>query len=210
MSSTPQGIIVGKRINVKATDSDGKTFNAETQDLFKPHNKAKKLNGRINNSDYLTMLSKVAKSSKDILLLRDILDLANQANEILIPNISQLATELGSSKESLKRLLKRSDDNGLLHKLGTGHYLLNPYVLLSKGLTYAGGEKQFKTQIRWSSLTLIMTESDKQALLKLSEFLNLETPLPVNEFVLSVANQFSSKGKLSEKQRSHLLKLVQE
>lgn len=200
------GIKVGEQYQMEVILPDGHTSLLGTQNLYKAPNKAKKLNARVETLDFLTLLSDIAKSSKDILILKELIAETNVANDILIPSLTKFATNVGTSPESLKKLLKRADDNGLFHKIGTGHYMLNPFVLLSKGLTYAGGDKQCDAQIRWRAYTVIMTESDKQALVKLSEFLNREVCLPTNNFTIDVANKYVAKGNLTDLQMEAIRK----
>ena len=50
--------------------------------------------------------------------------------------MSKFAEQQSMSKESFKRLMKRATDESLLHKLDTGYYMVNPYIIMSKGLTF--------------------------------------------------------------------------
>lgn len=185
---------------------EGTQLNAAAVDKYASTNNAKKLNARVQTMDFLQIMSEVTKSSKDILILKNIIEEADATNEIRLLNITKFASIMEVGVTAVKGLLKRADNAGFLHKIDTGHYMMNPFVLLSKGLTSAGGDKQESVQLKWRSYTVVMTESDKEALVKLTKFLDLPVSLPASEFTISVANQFVAKGRLTEPQRNALLK----
>ena len=73
---------------------------------------------------------------------------ANSRNEILLPSITDIANDLGVSRKQLTVLLKRAEDVNLLHKLGTGRYLLNPYKILGAYASQTNYENQELIQVR--------------------------------------------------------------
>ena len=186
---------------------EGTQLNAEATDKYKSANKAKKLNARIQTMDFLQIMSEVAKSSKDILILKDIINEADVANEIKLVNITKFAENIGAGVTAVKGILSRACEHGLLHKIDTGHYMMNPYVLLSKGLTYAKDDGQVVAQRRWSNYSVTLTESDKIAVERLAAFVNAPALYTV-PIIVSIANYYVSNGKVSDKQKDVVLKYV--
>ncbi len=186
---------------------DGTQLNADAVDKYRAVNKAKKLNARIQTMDFLQIMSEVAKSSKDILILKDIIKEADVANEIKLINITKFADGIGAGVTAVKGILGRACEHGLLYKIDTGHYMMNPYVLLSKGLTYTTDDGQAVAQGRWFNYSVVMTESDQIAVDKLASFVNTPALYAV-PIVVSIANYYVSKGKISDKQKAVALRYI--
>lgn len=186
---------------------EGTLLNAEATEKYKNPNKAKKLNARIQTMDFLQIMSEVAKSSKDILILKDVINEADVANEIKLVNITKFADRIGAGVTAVKGILSRACEHGLLYKIDTGHYMMNPYVLLSKGLTYATDDSQVVAQSRWTNYSTVFTESDRIAVDKLANFVNAPALYAV-PIVVSIANYYVSKGKVSDKQKVVVLNYV--
>lgn len=164
------------------------------------------LNGKVSIMSLFEVLGKVSKSGKDNVIVGNLIELTNRNNEIHIPNIGKFANSQDASRETVKRLLKRVVDNELLHKLDTGHYMLNPYIIMSKGLTNGGYKLQENVQIQWRKVTGLLTDTQFSMLVDLSNHLGLETGLRATEFNLSVALYYSKKGEITDKQRKVLMK----
>jgi hypothetical protein len=130
--------------SIPVLTEDGVSIVATATDKYKNNNKAKKLNARTQTMDFLQMLSEISKSSKDTLIIKDVVKEADIANEIKLVNMHKFAGSIDASVASLKRVLSRACDTGFLHKIDTGHYMMNPFVLLSKGLTYAKDDSQLE------------------------------------------------------------------
>lgn len=186
---------------------EGTLLNAEATEKYKNSNKAKKLNARIQTMDFLQIMSEVAKSSKDILILKDVINEADVANEIKLVNITKFADRIGAGVTAVKGILSRACEHGLLYKIDTGHYMMNPYVLLSKGLTYATDDSQVIAQSRWTNYSTVFTESDRIAVDKLAHFVDAPALYTI-PIIVSIANQYVSKGKVSDKQKAVVLKYI--
>lgn len=161
---------------------------------------------RVNLMGMFQALSKICKSSADITIMGSILDYANSRNEILLLSITDIANDLGVSRKQLTVLLKRAEDVNLLHKLGTGRYLLNPYKILGAYASQTNYENQELIQVRWKEITGLITEKEMENLLELSKHLGLENGLRPTKFNLNVAGQFKTKQQLSDKQMKALIK----
>jgi hypothetical protein len=197
---------IGNIIQVVATTQEGQNFIATSAPILNKVAPPRNLNTRVNLVDLMQALIGIAKSPKDLAIMLELVEEMLPNNEIMIPNLTRFSELHDISIASFKRLLSRAEDTALLHKLNTGHYLVNPFVIASKGLTSKGNEAIREIQTKWSELTVMMTASDREALVQLSNHLGLEMPLPVNPFTLSVSQQYKSKGKITEGQKTALLK----
>lgn len=167
--------------------------------------KVEEMNGKVNVMSLFEVLGKVCKSGTDTIVIGKLIDLANNKNEIYIPNMTKYASQVGISIESFKKLMKRATDESLLHKIDVGYYMINPYIIMSKALTNSGYELQEHSQITWRKLTGLLTDIQIGKLNKLSEYLELEAGLRPNEFNLSIAEYFAKNGEITDKQRKALL-----
>ena len=202
-----KGRLVSTDYSTILTTEDGKQIESKATNNYIPPPTAKKLNARIHTMDFLDMMTKVAKSSKDIYIIKKIIEEADIANDVKLINITQFAKNIDVGVATFKRVLSRSCESGLFYKISTGHYMLNPYVLLSKGLTSRGNEAQRKAQLRWDLYDTNITESDRLAVDKLQDFLNVKE-LYIVPFVIKIANYYVSKGKVSDKQKARVLEYV--
>ena len=200
-----KGLWEATSYSIPIITDDGVRLTATAVDKYKNDNKASKLNGRVHTMDFLQMMSEIAKSSKDILIIKEIVKEADVTNDIKLVNIEKFAESIETSVESLRKVLKRAVDTGLLYKIDTGHYMLNPFVLLSKGLTFAKDGKQFDMQMRWREYTSMCAESDIIALDQLAAFVNVPA-LPAVPILISIANQYISKGAVTDKQKEVVAK----
>lgn len=191
---------------VKAVTEDGTPINlSETVHKKKTHYTISEMNGKCNIMNLFQTMGKVCTSSSDITALGFIVDEANTFNEIKITNLTEFAKEIEISKESLHKLLKRAEENGLLYKVTTRHYLLNPFILISKGLSASSFASQESVQNNYKLTTGMISKSELMALSKLSEHLNLMKYLEPNDFNISVAKHYANKGIITEKQRDAIL-----
>ena len=192
---------------VGATTDDGKVLilhgNSKTKTTYY---KVEEINGGINIMTLFNVLSKVCKSGLDTQVIGKLIESADRNNEIVITNISKFAETNDISLEGLKRLLNRATDEALFHKIDTGHYMVNPYIIMSKGLTAGGYELQENRQIHWRKITGLITDKQLERLVKLGNYLELQSALRATEFNLSVADYYASNGEITNKQRESLLK----
>ena len=192
---------------VNATTDDGKILLlnaiAKTKSTYY---KVEEINGGVSIMTLFTVLGKVCKSGLDTQTIGKLIDSADNNNEVVIVNISKFADANDISRESLKRLLNRATDEALFHKIDTGHYMVNPYIIMSKGLTAGGYELQENRQIHWRKITGLITDKQIQRLVNLGNYLGLQSALRATEFNLSVADYYASNGEITDKQRESLLK----
>jgi len=99
----------------------------------------------------LDKLSEICKSSKDIKLINEILELHNFSNIIVIHNITEKAKDLGITRSKLNELFKRSVDKGFMRKIGTGIYFINPFIFV--GRRVKSNELRELAQLEWGKLT---------------------------------------------------------
>ena len=168
--------------------------------------KVEEINGGISIMTLFNVLAKVCKSGLDTQVIGKLIDSADKNNEITIANISKFATANGLCREVLTRLLNRATDKVLFHKIDTGHYMVNPYIIMSKGLTAGGYELQENRQIHWRKITGLITDKQLERLVNLGNYLELQSALRATEFNLSVADYYASNGEITDKQRESLLK----
>ena len=192
---------------VNATTDDGKRLllNGITK-TKSTYYKVEEINGGISIMTLFNVLAKVCKSGLDTQVIGKLIDSADKNNEVTIVNISKFADANNISRESLKRLLNRATDEALFHKIDTGHYMVNPYIIMSKGLTAGGYELQENRQIHWRKITGLITDKQLERLVKLGNYLELQSALRATEFNLSVADYYASNGEITNKQRESLLK----
>lgn len=168
--------------------------------------KIEEINGGINIMTLFNVLGKVCKSSADTQAIGKLIESADRNNEITILNIGKFADTNEIGREAFKKLLKRATDESLFHKIDTGHYMVNPYIIMSKGLTAGGYELQENRQIYWRKITGLITDKQLERLVKLGNYLELPSALRATEFNLSVADYYASNGEITDKQREALLK----
>ena len=193
--------------SVNVTSENGEIFSMNKavpakSSYFKIH----EMNGRHNDMELFEVIGEISKSGKDVKVVGIITRLADYNNKIVIPNISRFAENNDMSREALVKLLKRAVDSKLLFKIDTGYYMLNPYIIMSKGLTSAGFEAQELAQIKWREITGLLTQQMIDKIVNLSIHLGLSNILRATEFNLSVAEHYHSKGVITEKQKQAILK----
>lgn len=166
--------------------------------------KIEEMNIRANHMKYMSTLAKVCKSSKDIEIIGELINQADYNNDISIDSLTNFAKDYSVGIEALKKLLQRAVQEGLFHKIGTGYYMMDPHIIMSKKLTSAGYDLQELTQIRWRKLTGLLTDKQLDKLIKLNAWLKMDTPIRANEFNLSLAEYFHKHKKLTELQLAKL------
>ena len=193
------------QVNVTTDEGDRILLNGATK-TKSTYYKVEEINGGINIMTLFNVLAKICKSGLDTQTIGKLIELADRNNEILLGSISKFATNNGLCREVLTRLLSRATDEALFHKIDTGHYMVNPYIIMSKGLTAGGYELQENRQIHWRKITGLITDKQLEILVKLGNYLELQSALRATEFNLSVADYYASNGEITDKQRESLLK----
>lgn len=168
--------------------------------------KVEEINGGINIMTLFDVLGKVCKSGSDTKTIGKLIELADRNNEIKLGSISKFATSNGLCREVLTRLLNKATEETLFYKINTGHYMVNPYIIMSKGLTAGGYELQENRQIEWRKITGLITATQLNKLVVLGNYLGLQSALRATEFNLSVAEYYASNGEITDKQREALAK----
>lgn len=161
---------------------------------------------KVNIMGMFKALSEICKSSSDIDILGSMIDGANALNEIVIPSITEFAEDMKVSRKHLNTLLNRAEEAKLLHKLGTGRYFLNPYKILGKTASGLDYQRQELIQVRWKEETGLFTELELEKLVNLSNYLELDVCLRPTQFNRSVAEHYSSKHQITDKQKKSVLK----
>ena len=157
---------------------------------------------RINAMDFMEAQAITCRSSKDITILRHLLDMTDNTNKIVIMNIARLVTKLDTSRKSLMQLLSRGEESKLLHKTGTGEYLVNPFMYMGKRLAKRIAEQE-QAQLNWAVTTGLIAPIALKHLAKLDKHMNMI--LEPTEFNLSVASYYSNNGRITDRQRDALL-----
>jgi len=191
--------------SMPAITADGIHVNlTQNQTTKKTFYSIKEMTGRISTMQLFKTMSIVCTSGTDNLVLGTLLDLSNSSNEIKILNITNFAKTIGVGLTSLKALLKRAVEQDLFHKLATGHYFVNPYIIMSDALVASGYAAQEASQLRWRKVTGLLTDVQLNQLVSLCEFTSLA--LRATDFNLSVAAYFAKHGVVTDSQLKVLAK----
>lgn len=192
---------------LKATLDDGTKLELEGDvDAKKKYYPVTELDEKVNLMGIFKALSKICKSSKDIMILGTIIEYANAHNEILIPNQTSYAKELDISRKQLIGVLTRAEEANLIHKLDTGRYLLNPFKIMCESACARHYEHQELIQVRWKEETGLFTELELESLIQLSNYLELEVGLRPTSYNLSVATYYQRNHQITDKQRECIMK----
>lgn len=189
-----------------ATTDDGTriALTAVNPGSRKTYFKVEDMNIQGNSMTFMKALTKICKSSKDIEILGELINQADYNNDVHIPSLKDFANKYGIGIESLKKLLQRATQELLFHKIGTGYYMVNPHIIMCVKLTSAGYSIQELAQIRWRTITGLLTEKQLNKLIKLNQWLQLSSPLRANEFNLSLAEYFHKHRTLTKPQLEKL------
>ena len=110
----------------------------------------KNLTTRCNMIDLLTVMSKVCKSSKDIVTFNQLLDLATADNALEFVSVTELAKLMQLPRPTLSTMLSKLAAEEFLHKVSSNKYLINPFIFLGKRVR--SNEKREQLQKDWSQL----------------------------------------------------------
>ena len=95
-----------------------------------------------------TVMEKVCKSSKDIMMMNHLTEMVDNKNVIRIENISSLAKDMELSRAKLTSFLKLLVDNNFTNKLDRGVYMVNPYIFI--GRRVRSNELRESAQRQWT------------------------------------------------------------
>ena len=84
--------------------------------------------------DFITVLSKLCKSSKDILIFGKLFDKVDRENELRI-GVSKFCEKYDFTRSRVNKILQEAVEVGFVKKLDRGLYLVNPFIMKGKGTT---------------------------------------------------------------------------
>ena len=119
-------------------------FTGETQSIegrvvkTNVHYSIQKLNTKVDIMTLLQAVQLIGNSSKDTHIIERLIDKADDKNIIHI-NIAKYARDILVSRSQLNLIIKRSIERNLLHKIETGVYMLNPFIVISKSIRSSNG-----------------------------------------------------------------------
>lgn len=202
--------IINETVTGNATlyDVNGNPFDVDLtkQKNFEFYN-VTEIDGRF-NMNIFKVLGKTCKTGNDVVVLGELLQDVNQMNELIIPNISAKAEKIEISRKHLNTVLNNAVDSNLLHKMDSGYYLVNPYVLMMPKASKSGYKIQELIQVRWKEETGLITELEYEQLIALTDYLGLSEGLRPTEFNISVAGYYARDKKISPRQKTKLLKQI--
>ena len=139
-------------INLEAYDSEtgeSHTFEA-TETIKEEYYSIRKITTRINNMDFLGTLEVVCKSSKDINIVNNLLELHDNNNYIRLSNISDYARNIECSRQKLTDILKRMQNSNLIYKTDRGIYMINPYIWIGRRIR--SNKLREEAQLQWTKI----------------------------------------------------------
>jgi len=92
----------------------------------------RRLNLKICYDDFIDVLSKLCRSSKDILIFRKLFDKVDRENELRI-SVTNFCKKHGFTRSRVNKILQEAVEIGFVKKLDRGLYLVNPFILKGKG-----------------------------------------------------------------------------
>ena len=92
----------------------------------------KKLNVKVCIMDFFDAQEIICKSSKDIHILKMVLNATDKDNEFR-KVVSKFCIDIGCSRSQLTSVLKRGVTANMFKSIDRGVYMVNPYLFKSKG-----------------------------------------------------------------------------
>lgn len=145
---------VSKSIQFQADliDMNGEIHSiAATEYATERYYSIKKLNQKVQYMDLIEAMAYICSSSMDIKLFGIIFSELDENNSFHI-NITKRANELQVSRVKLTKMLKKASEIGFLHKLETGHYMVNPYII--RGTKFKSNQNFEQIQQKWTTLKI--------------------------------------------------------
>jgi len=210
-------------IELKVITSDNQEMDlAASRSINEKKYSIKKLNSRIwidkkdndMHNDMFAVMSKVCRSSKDILIFRNIL-IKTDNNHIFSESAIQLSQDMRTTRSFASTFIKKCVDENLLYKKHTNKYLVNPFLFTPVG---ANAQSIQSAQFEWREIefkSMVNEAKENQTTSTLINSANelidtyrLTYPLSYliqNKFFLSILDQFSTRRKLTTKQEESLI-----
>jgi hypothetical protein len=114
-------------------DSNGEIHPIEaTKEISNKYYSIRRLNLKICYDDFIEVLSKLCKSSKDILIFGKLFDKVDRENELRI-SVTNFCKKHEFTRSRVNKILQEAVEIGFVKKLDRGLYLVNPFILKGKG-----------------------------------------------------------------------------
>ena len=114
-------------------DSNGELHPIEaTKEISNKYYSIRRLNLKICYDDFITVLSTLCKSSKDILIFGKLFDKVDRENELRI-GVTKFCEKHDFTRSRVNKILKEAVEIGFVKKLDRGLYLVNPFIMKGKG-----------------------------------------------------------------------------
>ena len=114
-------------------DSNGELHPIEaTKEISNKYYSIRRLNLKICYDDFIEVLSKLCKSSKDILIFGKLFDKVDRENELRI-SVTNFCKKHEFTRSRVNKILQEAVEIGFVKKLDRGLYLVNPFILKGKG-----------------------------------------------------------------------------
>jgi len=114
-------------------DSNGELHPIEaTKEISNKYYSIRRLNLKICYDDFIDVLSKLCKSSKDILIFGKLFDKVDRENELRI-SVTNFCKKHEFTRSRVNKILQEAVEIGFVKKLDRGLYLVNPFILKGKG-----------------------------------------------------------------------------
>jgi len=114
-------------------DSNGELHPIEaTKEISNKYYSIRRLNLKICYDDFITVLSKLCKSSKDILIFGKLFDKVDRENELRI-SVTKFCEKHDFTRSRVNKILQEAVEIGFVKKLDRGLYLVNPFIMKGKG-----------------------------------------------------------------------------
>jgi len=148
--------ITNKQVSINLEGFDtltGESFTFEgISNVKTKYYSIKNITTRINSMDFLDTLEAICRSSKDIGIVNNLLELHGKDNILRVSNgIGNYSKKIGISRQKLSDVLKRMENLNLVYKLDIGVYFINPFIWI--GRRVKSNELRENCQIEWESLT---------------------------------------------------------
>jgi len=122
-------------------DSNGELHPIEaTKEISNKYYSIRRLNLKICYDDFITVLSKLCKSSKDILIFGKLFDKVDRENELRI-SVTKFCEKHDFTRSRVNKILQEAVEIGFVKKLDRGLYLVNPFIMKGKGTSNQTIEK---------------------------------------------------------------------
>ena len=136
-------------MNLDVIDSNGEIQSMlATQVNAQKYYNITKLTTRINNMDFTDIQANICRSSRDIRLLGELLDLQGSDGRIRLV-ITSFAQKHSVTRLVVDNITKRSLEHDLFKKEDRGVYFINPYVFIGRKIR--SNQQRESLQVEWKN-----------------------------------------------------------